>query len=32
MKIKKDDDGKLESIGCGVGFMLKPFYQKKWAV
>jgi len=26
MKIKKDDDGKLESIGCGAGFMLKLFY------
>jgi len=25
MKIKKDDDGELESIGCGAGFMLKPF-------
>jgi hypothetical protein len=34
MKIRKDDDGEWECIGCGAGFMIKPFNQKKicWGV
>jgi hypothetical protein len=28
MKITKDDDGEWECIGCGAGFMIKPFNEK----
>jgi hypothetical protein len=28
MKIRKDDDGEWDCLGCGAGFMLKPFIEK----
>jgi hypothetical protein len=29
MKIRKDDDGELDCIGCGAGFIIKPFIEKR---